>query len=317
MADGTIPFFDAASIRSRLRPRVAVDALAAALRAGLDPASGVPRSFVPLEGGELLLMPAEFGGSAGVKVASVAPGNAARGLPRIQGVYVLFDSETLTPRALLDGVELTALRTPAVSLLAVRDRLRATAEPLDMVVAGTSIQAVRHVEMTVDVVRDVRPVRSVTYLSRHPDSVEVLPVQDAEVRVVRIGSPEADEAIRSARHVVCATSSGTPLFDGSLVRVDAAVVAVGSHDPDRRELDEGLLGRSWVVVEDKDTAMREAGDVVQAVRAGAVDFDELISLASAVADPRSLVEDRPLVFKSTGMAWQDVVVASAVMTAGV
>lgn len=314
MPDDThVPFLAAAAIRARLRPLAAVDALSAALHAGLDPAAAVPRTFVPLEHGELLLMPAEFGAAAGVKVVSVAPGNAERGLPRIQGVYVLFDGHTLAPLALLDGIELTALRTPAVSLLAVRHRLRASTAPLDIVVAGTGIQAARHVETAIDVVRDIRPVAAVTYLSRRPDSVRVPETDGVDVRIVRLGSSEADDSIAAAGLVVCATSADTPLFDGSLVRDDAAVVAVGSHDPEVRELDEGLMGRSWVVVEDVDTAMREAGDVVQAVRAGALEVASLIPLMQAVADPETLREDRPLVFKSSGMAWQDVVVATAVM----
>lgn len=316
MAAGVgLAYLDADAIRARLRPREAVDALASALRAGLDPSSGVPRSFVPLEHGELLLMPATFDGTAGVKVVSVAPGNVGLGRPRIQGVYVLFDAQTLTPQAILDGVEVTALRTPAVSLLAVRDRLSASSEPLHMVIAGTGIQAIRHTETAVDVLAGLRPIGSVTYLSRNPQMVEVPDIEGAEVRTVRLGSSSADEAVASAGFIACATSAGSPLFDGALVRDDAAVVAVGSHDPERRELDERLMARSWVVVEDVATAMRESGDVIQAVESGAMDVDSLIPLSRAVAEPERLRTGRPLVFKSSGMAWQDVVVAAAVVNA--
>ncbi|NEC23729.1 ornithine cyclodeaminase family protein, partial [Streptomyces parvus] len=86
---------------------------------------GVPRAVVPLVHGQGLLMPAEYGGWYGVKVATVAPGNPARGLRRINATYLLHDSATLTPVALLDGVALTALRTPAVSVAACLERLRA------------------------------------------------------------------------------------------------------------------------------------------------------------------------------------------------
>jgi ornithine cyclodeaminase/alanine dehydrogenase-like protein (mu-crystallin family) len=308
-----VPYLDAATIRSHIRPRAAVDALAAVLHDGFDPASAVPRSFVPLEHGELLLMPAELGGFAGVKIASVAPDNGVRGLPRIQGVYVLMDSLTLSPRALLDGIELTALRTPAVSLLAVRERLRADPAPLDVVVAGTRVQAVRHVETVVDVIADIRAVASVTYLSRTPTSVSVPHVHGADVRVARIGSAASDAAVAGAGLVVCATSSATPLFDGSLVREDAAVIAVGSHDMDRRELDATLMGRSCVIVEDAATALREAGDVVQAIRAGTMHAGDLVPLSKAVRCPQILPRDRSLVFKSSGMAWEDVVVAAALV----
>ena len=66
------------------------------------------------------LMPSSWASAAGVKLATVAPANPERGLPRIQGVYVLFDGATLAPAALIDGIALTSLRTAAVSALAVR-----------------------------------------------------------------------------------------------------------------------------------------------------------------------------------------------------
>src|SRR5262249_27966121 len=113
-----MPFFDAAAIARLVPPEAAVAAIEAALRDGLDPAAGVARSSVPLPAGELLLMPAWSASHAGVKLAAVAPGNAALGLPRINAVYVLFDGATLRPTAVLDGAALTTLRTPAVSVAA-------------------------------------------------------------------------------------------------------------------------------------------------------------------------------------------------------
>lgn len=88
-------------------------------------------------------MPSESGGWFGVKIATVAPGNATRGLRRINATYLLHDSATLTPVALLDGVALTTLRTPAVSVAACLDRLRALADGgggLRLVVFGAGPQ---------------------------------------------------------------------------------------------------------------------------------------------------------------------------------
>ena len=135
-------FHDAATIARALPHPAAVDALEAALRDGLDPDADPPRSSAAAEAGELLLMPSAAGG-LGVKLVTVAPGNADRGLPRIQGVYVLFDPETLAPAALLDGIGLTDLRTSAVSALAVRHL--AARPPRRLVVFGTGPQARAHV----------------------------------------------------------------------------------------------------------------------------------------------------------------------------
>ena len=114
--------------------------------------------------------------------------------------------------------------------------------------------------------------------------------------------------------VVCATGSGTPVLGGVRLRDDVVVLAVGSHDPGRRELDAALLGRAAVLVEDVPTALREAGDVVLAVAEGALAPADLLSLEEVVGSGRALPRDRPVVFKSVGMAWQDLVVAQAVLS---
>ena len=89
-------------------------------------------------------------------------------------------------------------------------------------------------------------------------------------------------ALRSADVVVCATSARAPLFDSALLRDDVVVVAVGSHEPDARELDAALLGRATVVVEDVATALREAGDVVLAIAEGALDPADLVPMRDVV-----------------------------------
>jgi ornithine cyclodeaminase/alanine dehydrogenase-like protein (mu-crystallin family) len=128
-----------------------------------------------------------------------------------------------------------------------------------------------------------------------------------------LGSPEAREVLRAADVVVCATSAATPVFDSALLRDDVVVVAVGSHTPDARELDAALLGRATVVVEDVDTALREAGDVVLAIGEGTLTAADLVPMRDVLTGAFVVPADRPLVFKSVGMSWQDLVVATAVV----
>ena len=92
----------------------------------------------------------------------------------------------------------------------------------------------------------------------------------------------------------------------------ATVVAIGSHEPDAREVDERLAGRATVVVESRASALREAGDVIAAIDAGALDPAALVPLAALVRGEACAADDRPRLFKSTGMAWEDLVVAAAV-----
>ncbi|MET0972751.1 MAG: ornithine cyclodeaminase family protein, partial [Thermoleophilaceae bacterium] len=123
------------------------------------------------------------------------------------------------------------------------------------------------------------------------------------------GDPSA--ALRAADIVCCCTTAREALFDGDLVAPGATVVAIGSHEPEAREVDERLVERSTVVVEARSAALREAGDVIQAIDCGAFDANSLATLAELVAGEVPPPGHCPRLFKSTGMAWEDVVVASA------
>jgi ornithine cyclodeaminase/alanine dehydrogenase-like protein (mu-crystallin family) len=263
----------------------AIDAIERALRDGLDPEADQPRTAVEApHGGQILLMPSFHSAYAGVKLASVAPGNPARGLPRIQGVYALFEADTLTPVALMDAAALTALRTPAVSAVAARHLAAPGATRL--VVFGKGPQAAGHVSA----------MRT------------ALPIEHVEI----VGRGEDPSAVRDADVICCCTSAREPLFDSDLVPDRATVIAIGSHEPGARELDERLMARATVVVESRATALREAGDVIQAVEVGALDHGKLITIDQLIRDPRPAIPpDRPRVFKSSGMSWEDLVVAAA------
>lgn len=291
-------FLDADAVAA-LGPAAAVQAITDALRGGLNPAADPHRVSVGLTEGEFLLMPSETLTDAGVKVVTIAPNNPIHGLPRIQAAYLLFDRETLALRAVLDGTALTTLRTPAVSVAAVLQRL--PDRPLRAAVIGAGPQATGHVST----LAAVRPIESATYLVRDPSRTPL----DA----ITLGSPQADEALESADVVVCATSARSPVFDSALLRDDAVVVAVGSHEPDARELDAPLLGRATVVVEDIATALREAGDVVLAITESTLTAADLVPMRDVLTGDVALPTDRPLVFKSVGMSWQDLVVAAAVV----
>jgi ornithine cyclodeaminase len=135
-----------------------------------------------------------------------------------------------------------------------------------------------------------------------------LPIEHVET-IGRGGDPSP---VRDADVICCCTSAREPLFDSGLVPDHATVIAIGSHEPDARELDERLMGRATVVVESRTSALREAGDVIQAVEAGALDPDALVTIAELVREPPAAIPpDRPRVFKSTGMSWEDLAVAAA------
>ena len=318
---------DAAAVARLLRPLEAVEALEAALRAGLDPATSSPRSSVAMPAGELLLMPAHSGEVAGVKVVGVAPGNARLGLPRIQGVYLLLDAATLTPQAVLDGAALTTLRTPAVSVAAVRQLIADRSRPLRVVVFGAGPQAVGHLRTLADVflasppgpapvglpAPAPAPVLEATVVVRDPARA-ALPLLDA-VNVGVLGAQETAAVVDVLQHadvVVCATTAREPLFPADVLREEAVVVAVGAHERDAQEVETDLAGRATVVVEDRATALREAGVVRAGVAAGLLAPEDVVPLRDLVTGAMPPAKRRPLLFVSVGMAWEDLVIAERV-----
>ncbi|MEV6953371.1 ornithine cyclodeaminase family protein [Streptomyces sp. NPDC051183] len=294
-----------------LTPAAAADALADALRAGLDPEACPPRTALAVPGGELLLMPAATGAYAGVKIAGVAPDNPGRGLPRITGSYLLLDGPTLTPLALLDGAALTALRTPAVSALALR-YLAPAGRPLRLVLFGSGPQAYGHLEA----VLAERTLAEVVVVARRSEGARKL-AEYARTLGVEARTGAAEE-VAGADLVVCCTTAREPLFDGRLVAPGATVVAVGSHEPEARETDTALVRRAAVYVESRAAALREAGDLLVPEAEGAIGPGHISgTLADLVAGrmPAGGAAGCPQLFKSVGMAWEDLAVAVAMYLA--
>ncbi|MFF4195767.1 ornithine cyclodeaminase family protein [Nonomuraea sp. NPDC001831] len=328
-----LPYIDGPVLERLVPVGRAVAVLEQALRDGLDPELTPRRPAVDLPAGQLLLMPAAAGRYAGVKAVTVTPANPGRGLPRIQGTYLLLDGPTLAPLAALDGIALTSLRTPAVSALAVARLAEPDARRL--VVFGSGPQAYGHVLA----LREVRPVEHVTIVGRDPARAAALAARcralDLTATPLTAGPPTSEpltaeaptaeaptaeaaalpgavaDAIRAADLIACCTTAAQPLFPGKLARDGVTVVAVGSHEPGVRELDGDLVARATVVVEARSAALEEAGDVIIPIRHGTITSGHLAGNLAELIAGRVVAGPGPRVFKSTGMAWQDLVVAAA------
>lgn len=301
-----LPFLSAEEIRRQISPEQARRSIEDTLLTDFDPADDPARSRVLAGKGHLLLMPSVLGDVVGVKIATVSPANPARGVPRIQAVYLLLDSETLTPRAMLDGSVLTALRTPAVTATACNRLSSSAAERL--VVFGSGPQAAEHiVAMSL-----IRPLSDIRLIGRHPERTRATLKQLAH-RGLEV-APGSLRHVEDADIVVCATSAAEPLFAHDLVKKGVCVAAIGSHEPTRRELPGKLIRRSEVFVEDRKTAFREAGDIILAAEDGyiAPESSNLHDLSSLVRGKSHRSEDRPNVFKGTGMSWQDLAVVRTI-----
>jgi ornithine cyclodeaminase/alanine dehydrogenase-like protein (mu-crystallin family) len=299
----------AEELRARLPMAAAVDALEEAFRT-LDPSAGPLRTRLETPRGSFLLMPAFGEGGVGVKLVSLSPGNPERGLPFVQASYVLFDADTQSPEAVLDGSALTALRTAAVSGLATRFLARDDAARL--VIFGAGVQARSHLEAMCA----VRPVTELVVVSRSRGRAESL-VEDGVRRglAARLGEPQT---VGDAHLICTCTTAEAPLFDGSLLPPGAHVNAVGSYRPETREVDTETVRRGRMVVETREVALAEAGELLIPIREGVIEAVHVMSdLAEMVrgAEIRRSPED-VTVFKSVGMAFEDLVVARTVVDAG-
>lgn len=307
----TLDFLAADELKALATEAQAVDFLYDALKSGLvDPESDAPRLFSPAPGGEFILMPGCGTEYSGVKVITVAPENPRRGKPKIQGVYVLVGSDDLAPRVLMDGPELTLLRTPAVSVLAIRELLRLGPPrpegPLTVVVYGTGPQALRHLEVLDDVVGPI----DAAVIGRRPEAVAHL-VEHATAAGLRV-RPGSRDDVPSAAVVLTATSSSTPVLDDALIAPDTVVAAMGAHGPDSAELPPALVRRADLVVEGRASAMREAGNLLAARTAAEWADHPIANLADLVTRQFNRRAGVPAVFSGVGMAWEDLVVAAAI-----
>ena len=237
--------------------------------------------------GGSLFMPGRAQDVTGIKVVSIVPGNPV-------GVVAVFD-ESGSPLGMVDGATLTSIRTGAACGLATR--LLADEGATKMAMLGAGAMAFDQIEA----IRSVRDIERVVVWSRSRESAARL----AE-RVGGVVELNANAAVRDSDIVSCATPSREPLFSPSAVAGRTHVNAVGAFTPEMAELPAGLLSEALVVVDDREAAAAEAGDLI---RAGRVPDATLTDLLEGGA----VDVDGPTVFKSVGIASQDVAAAVAAL----
>jgi alanine dehydrogenase len=257
-----------------------------------------PRSF-------FAVMPACDPANAlvGAKLVTVVPQNTAKGLPSHQALIALFDRENGTLLAVTDGRYITEARTAAVSAVSARHLARQDASTLAII--GSGVQARSHLE-ALPLVRTFEEIRVWSPNRTNAEAFAALAPQP--VRVM----PSAEEAIRGADVVVLATSAGTPVIFDEWVSPGTHVIAVGACRPNQREMEGALLGRGTLIVDSRDAAMVESGDILMAIEEGhiteAAIHGELGEVAAGTKSGRQSAGEITI-FKSLGLAIEDVVSA--------
>src|SRR4051812_36982223 len=241
------------------------------------------------------VMPAS-GESMGIKLVTFYPQNAGTNLPTHMAVIVLFDPKTGQPLALMDGRYITEMRTAAVSAVATDALAPRDAKVLTLLGAGVQAQA--HLE----VLPHVRQFEEVRVWNHHPEKAE----RFAEEHGIR--AMELEAAVREADVVVTATSAREPVLKGEWLKAGAHVNAVGASRPDWRELDDAAM-RNVVIVDSYEGAQKESGDVILS---RATPFAELGEILNGT---KRVETDATTIFKSLGMAVEDVATAKLVYDA--
>jgi ornithine cyclodeaminase/alanine dehydrogenase-like protein (mu-crystallin family) len=299
----SIPVIDAERTR-RLLP---FDALIPSLREAFAGGATVPtRHHHSIEQGGgtdavLLLMPAwQPGGLLGVKIATIFPGNGARGLPGVHSTYLLSDATTGAPLALLDGDEITERRTVGVAALGASYLARPDARSLLIVgsgrIAGIAAQAFAA----------VRPIDTVRIWDRTIAKAEALAERLRGLGLAASATPDLEHAVRRSDIVSCATLATEPLIRGEWLQPGCHLDLIGSFTPDMREADDLCMVRGRIHV-DTPAALLESGDLVRPLAAGIVDAHAiglLSQLCSGELGGRENCDDITI-FKAVGTALSD------------
>jgi ornithine cyclodeaminase len=281
----------------------AIEAVRQAFVAVAERRADQPRRLVSRDGRALSMMAQiEPGRDTVVKTVTISPDNRRMGLPTLHAVVLCFDGSTGQPTALIDGAAVTALRTGAASGVATDLFARRDARILALI--GSGGQAKDQVE-AVCAVRDITEIR---IASRNWVTCQALAqrLRSAEASVRVTAHESTREAVANADVICCATTSMQPLFSRADLKTDAHVNAIGAYTPSMCELDPDVLADARIVAVDQlEAALEEAGDLIQAIEAGAISIDALRELGSLLSDSTRHAEGGLTVFKSVGIAAQD------------
>lgn len=299
-------FLDAQATYAAATIGECADALEEALRAGLPGQIDPPRQFMDLPNGEMLMMPSRVTGTPTIKIVTILHDPDGPG-ERIKGVHLVCDPVSLAPRVIMDAAALTVIRTTAISIVA----LRAIAPPdaQRLVIFGAGPQGAAHL----DAIAAEWPLTHVAVAARRLERAQAM-VDAARTRhpglsIEAVTTEGAVPHTAAADIIVCATTATTPVFDDP--GHDVTAIAIGGHSPTGRELPGELVARSFVAVEDREAALREAGDVVMPINEGLMTADDISAdLTDLVTASFDLPGSR--VFKSMGMGWEDAVVSARI-----
>jgi ornithine cyclodeaminase/alanine dehydrogenase-like protein (mu-crystallin family) len=258
-----------------------------------------------------IIMPAYSPGKKrySVKMVTLAGNNSTKGLPFIQGLLLLFDSDSGAPLALMDAEYMTALRTGAASGLATE--LLAREDARVAMVFGAGAQARTQLEGIAAARKFERVlVFSLNKSDAEQFSEEMSPKLDLEI------VPVDSRAKISEADVVCtATTSEVPVFEHADLKPGVHINGIGSYKATMRELPSETIRHAKIVVDSRSAALGEAGDIVIPIKEGIIASGHIHAELGEIVlgiKPARTSREEITIFKSVGNAVQDLAIASRV-----
>lgn len=296
------------------RASLGFDRLVPALRHAFAGGTQVPARHVHTveaggQKGTVLIMPAwSEAGYLGIKTINIFPGNSMRGLPGLHATYVLYDARTGVPLASMDGNEITAHRTAAAAALGASFLARQDARHLLVLGSGRVARLLPAAHAS------VRPIAEVVVWNHRPAGAQALAAQWRDEGWNARAATSLEAAVREADIVSCATLATSALVRGEWLSPGSHLDLIGSFTPAMKEADAACFAGARVYV-DTEEALAKAGDLLDAISAGALRVDDvqatLAQLCRGERGGRSGPAERT-VFKAVGSALEDLAAATLV-----
>lgn len=250
-------------------------------------------------------------GSLGAKLVTVFADNPSKQLPSHLATILLLDPDTGSLLALMDGRYITEARTAAVSAVSARFLARADASTLAII--GTGVQARSHLEAFAHV-RQLKDVR--VWSPKAANRERLVSDMSGHLTAPIRATATAEDAVRGADLIILVTSSPTPVLESAWVDAGAHVVSVGACRPEQREMAPALVARARLFVDSRAAALVESGDVVLGIADGLFTAAHIRGELGEVVIGRAAGRQHDTdvtIFKSLGMAVEDVVAADLVL----
>jgi alanine dehydrogenase len=308
-----------ADVRALCDMPLAMDAVEAGFRAYAEGKARMPAKVyldLPEYQGDFRAMPAlittrsrdgssTLGNYAGVKWVNAHPHNAERfGLPTVLGTYVLSDPKTALPLAIMDATLLTALRTGAAAGVATKHLARLPLTRVGFIGAGVQARMFRDALATLNSFELIAA-------DKNRAAADVF-VHESEALGFRAWAGDVREACASP--VICiATPSSAPVISRAFVLPGTHINAMGADGPGKQELDPAILKGARIVVDEPEQSLH-GGELNVPVSQGFLSEHDIAATLGDVirgAKPGRTSAEEITVFDSTGLAIQDIALASA------